>query len=56
VKAITLTHFDGKCTEALTDNYLKLGLPGRHPFNCWISSLVDRVESDTLIATEISAA
>jgi threonylcarbamoyladenosine tRNA methylthiotransferase MtaB len=56
LEAITLTHFDGECTEALTDNYLKLGLPGRHPSNCWISSLVDRVESDNLIATEISAA
>ena len=26
VEAITLTHFDGEYTEALTDNYLKLRL------------------------------
>ena len=30
VEAITLTHFDGEYTEALTDNYLKLQLRGEH--------------------------
>ena len=31
VEAITLTHFDGEYTEALTDNYLKLRLRGSMP-------------------------
>jgi threonylcarbamoyladenosine tRNA methylthiotransferase MtaB len=50
VEAITLTHFDGEYTEALTDNYLKLRLRGRHSPNHWISSRVHAVESDGLIA------
>ena len=33
VEAITLTHFDGEFTEALTDNYLKLQVRGRHQSN-----------------------
>jgi threonylcarbamoyladenosine tRNA methylthiotransferase MtaB len=39
VEAITLTHFDGECTEALTDNYLKLILRGKHEANrrVWVS-------------------
>ena len=50
LQAITLTHFDGEYTEALTDNYLKLRLRGQHPSNRWISSRVHTVESDALIA------
>ena len=30
LEAITLTHFDGEYTEALTDNYLKLRVRGEH--------------------------
>jgi threonylcarbamoyladenosine tRNA methylthiotransferase MtaB len=33
LEAITLTHFDGEFTEALTDNYLKLHVRGRHEPN-----------------------
>src|SRR5271167_4170081 len=33
LEAITLTHYDGQSTEALTDNYLKLHLRGEHQAN-----------------------
>ncbi len=33
LEAITLTHFDGEYTEALTDNYLKLRVRGEHEPN-----------------------
>jgi len=42
VEAITLTHFDGEYTEALTDNYLKLRLRGKHPANQRIGARVER--------------
>ncbi len=35
VEAITLSVFDGESTEALTDNYLKLFLRGKHTANRW---------------------
>src|SRR5207244_7451292 len=47
--AITLNVFDGKYTEALTDNYLKLRLKGRHAPNRWITAHVDHVESAALL-------
>jgi len=56
VEAITLTHFDGDYTEALSDNYLKLRLRGQHPSNKWVSSIVELVESDSLITTAMVAA
>jgi threonylcarbamoyladenosine tRNA methylthiotransferase MtaB len=56
VEAITLTHFDGDYTEALSDNYLKLRLRGQHPSNKWVSSIVELVESDSLITTAMFAA
>ncbi len=56
LEAITLTHFDGDYTEALSDNYLKLRLRGQHPSNKWVSSIVELVESDSLITTAMFAA
>ncbi len=48
VEAITLnlSHnpLDGDCTEAVTDNYLKLLLPGEHAPNRWLATKVERVE------------
>lgn len=55
VEAITLTHFDGEYTEALTDNYLKLRLRGQHPSNRWVDSIVNLVESDFMVAMEVVA-
>jgi threonylcarbamoyladenosine tRNA methylthiotransferase MtaB len=48
VEAITLTHFDGEFTEALTDNYLKLWVRGRHAANQCLRSRVEGVRSDAL--------
>jgi hypothetical protein len=43
--------FDGTSTEALTDNYLKLRLEGRHQANHWLKAQVQRVDAGALIAT-----
>jgi threonylcarbamoyladenosine tRNA methylthiotransferase MtaB len=48
VTAITLNVYEDGCTEALTDNYLKLRLPGQHPANRWIAALVRSATSDGL--------
>jgi len=50
VDAITLNVFDGKSTEALTDNYLKLRLSGRHDANQWVKARVEKVEAGVLSA------
>jgi len=50
--AITLNTFDGTSTEALTDNYLKLRLEGRHEANQWLKAQVQRVEAGALIAVK----
>jgi len=39
-------------TEALTDNYLKLRLRGRHPANHWIAARVVAFENGCLLAEE----
>jgi threonylcarbamoyladenosine tRNA methylthiotransferase MtaB len=53
VEAITLnaavTGSDGDFTEALTDNYQKLHLQGRHEPNRWITTQVNSVEDGTLV-------
>jgi threonylcarbamoyladenosine tRNA methylthiotransferase MtaB len=53
VDAITLNVIgndaDGEFTEALTDNYLKLRLRGRHQPNRWISAQVDDVVDGALV-------
>ncbi len=49
IDAITLKEFDGTHTEALTDNYLKLVLSGKHEPNRWLRAVVERVEVDTLV-------
>ena len=52
VAAITLNvtgnDADGDFTEALTDNYLKLRLLGRHDPNCWNRATVHKVNDGTL--------
>lgn len=48
--AITLNVFDGEYTEALTDNYLKLQLAGKHEPNQWIRADVQSVENGALVA------
>jgi len=55
VEAITLNVCDGKSTEALTDNYLKLLLQGQHQPNQWMKARVELVADSTLIATRAAA-
>jgi threonylcarbamoyladenosine tRNA methylthiotransferase MtaB len=51
VSAITLNVFDGERTEALTDNYLKLGVRGKHSPNCWIDARIEAVEDGSLVGS-----
>jgi threonylcarbamoyladenosine tRNA methylthiotransferase MtaB len=51
VDAITLNIFEGESTEALTDNYLKLQLKGRHEANHWLSARVDGVQNGALLGS-----
>jgi threonylcarbamoyladenosine tRNA methylthiotransferase MtaB len=51
VEAITLAADGpeaGNVTEALTDNYLRLRLAGRHGANQWVRASVERVEDEAL--------
>jgi threonylcarbamoyladenosine tRNA methylthiotransferase MtaB len=54
VNAITLKGMhsgpDGDFTEALTDNFLKLLVPGRHPANLWIKAQAERVMDGMLVS------
>ena len=49
LQVITLKEFDGTHTEALTDNYLKLGLVGKYAPNRWLRTAVEQLDGDTLI-------
>jgi threonylcarbamoyladenosine tRNA methylthiotransferase MtaB len=49
IPAISLDRYDGEHTEALTDNYLKLRLRGKHEPNRWISAVIDKVSAGTLL-------
>jgi threonylcarbamoyladenosine tRNA methylthiotransferase MtaB len=49
--AITLSAYDGERTEALTDNYLKLRLAGRHAPNQWLTAHIENVSGGELLGT-----
>jgi threonylcarbamoyladenosine tRNA methylthiotransferase MtaB len=49
VEAITLTHFDGECTEGLTDNYLKLRVRGKHEANRRMRYAIATTQQDALV-------
>ena len=53
IEAITLNvtceTSDGICTEALTDNYLKVRFLGRYQANQWLQADVSNIDGDTLI-------
>jgi threonylcarbamoyladenosine tRNA methylthiotransferase MtaB len=57
IEAITLNvvseNPDGTWTEALSDNYLKLRLFGRHRANQWLNATVNAADGDTLIGNTI---
>lgn len=50
LEAITLSTYDGECTEALSDNYLKLRLAGRHEANKWLTVMVKNASAGELLA------
>ncbi|MGA8764685.1 MAG: MiaB/RimO family radical SAM methylthiotransferase [Candidatus Sulfotelmatobacter sp.] len=56
LEAITLSVVhnrpDGECTEALTDNYQKLYLNGRHAPNRWITVHIEGVEDGALVGSK----
>jgi threonylcarbamoyladenosine tRNA methylthiotransferase MtaB len=45
----------GAITEALTDNYLKLHLKGRHEPNRWLRARIEKVEDGALVASRESS-
>jgi threonylcarbamoyladenosine tRNA methylthiotransferase MtaB len=49
LSAITLSVFDRGHTEALTDNYLKLLVRGRHAPNQWIQVTIESLADDALV-------
>jgi len=49
VEAITLNAGGERSTEALTDNYLKCRIAGRHAANQWVRVRVERVAGDELV-------
>lgn len=56
IEAITLNvtseNSDGIWTEALTDNYLKLRLKGRHSPNRWVPAKVDTIHDGELVGSK----
>jgi threonylcarbamoyladenosine tRNA methylthiotransferase MtaB len=51
LQAITLSRYDGERTEALTDNYLKLRVAGRHAPNQWLTAQVENISGGELLGT-----
>jgi threonylcarbamoyladenosine tRNA methylthiotransferase MtaB len=51
--AITLSEGHAGSTEALTDNYLKLRLTGRHLANRWMQVRVDGLSADGLLGSAV---
>lgn len=54
LEAITLQTGDAEFTEALSDNYLKIRIAGRHPANEWTQARITGIEDDGLAAEVIS--
>jgi len=48
LEAVTLTNQSGGYTEALTDNYQKLHIPGEHASNQLVRVSIDRADGDAL--------
>jgi threonylcarbamoyladenosine tRNA methylthiotransferase MtaB len=54
LQAITLSRHDGERTEALTDNYLKLHVAGRHAPNQWLMVHIESVSGGELRGSVVS--
>jgi len=50
VEAITLHSGGAECTEALTENYLKVNISGRHEANRWMDVNIEAVDGEMLLA------
>ena len=53
VEAITLQTGGADFTEALTDNYLKMKIPGRHAPNHWMGVRVEAAHGEMLLAGRV---
>jgi threonylcarbamoyladenosine tRNA methylthiotransferase MtaB len=55
IEAITLNEAhsgpDGEFTEALSDNYQKLYLKGRHTPNRWLTAQMEKIENEALVGS-----
>ena len=49
VEAITLHSGGAECTEALTENYLKVKISGRHEANRWMNVNIEGVDGEMLV-------
>lgn len=47
---ITLQASNENCTEALSDNYLKITIPGHHQPNQWKTVQIESIGAENLIA------
>jgi threonylcarbamoyladenosine tRNA methylthiotransferase MtaB len=56
VEAITLSAGSDTFTEALTDNYLKMKIPGRWQPNQWVKARIERAQADSLDGLVLQAA
>ena len=56
VQAITLQTIGADFTEALTDNYLKIKIPGRYEANRWMKLSVEMVVGEVLRGKSVTAA
>jgi threonylcarbamoyladenosine tRNA methylthiotransferase MtaB len=56
VQAITLKTIGADFTEALTDNYLKIKIPGRYEANRWMKLSVEMVDGEVLRGKSVTAA
>jgi len=54
VKSITLQSGGADFTEALTDNYLKVRIPGHHEANRWVNMKVEGVNGEMLLAKPVA--
>ncbi len=53
VEAITLQSGGADFTEALTDNYLKMKIPGRHAANRWMDVRIEGTHGEMLLACSL---
>jgi threonylcarbamoyladenosine tRNA methylthiotransferase MtaB len=55
ISVVTLVGSDANFTEALSDNFMKVSVPGFYPANQLLRVEVENLSSDGLVATPISA-